>query len=140
MHVTVQSIEEWAEPKVATYSLDTLRDAAIGVDAAYYLSQKINRDSPSQEPLLGALGGHPFNLKQQIEQELRDLKARNISLVFIFSGLEFGKSDYAATRTEAARGAHKAAWEFYDQGQAEEVVKAFSRARPSKSQPTPEWS
>lgn len=125
----MQSVEEWVgEHRIANFPLDSIKDAAIGVDASHYLTLKLNRENTAHEPLLGALGGLPFGLKHAIELELRDLKAHKISLVFVFNGLEFGKTEYTARSSEAARLAHRTSWDFYDQGNADEVVKAFTRA------------
>lgn len=125
----MQSVEEWVgDQRIAVFPLDAIKDAAIGVDASHYLTLKLNREYTAHEPLLGALGGLPFGLKHAIETELRELKAHQISLVFVFNGLDFGRSDYAARSSEAARLAHRTSWDFYDQGNADEVVKAFTRA------------
>jgi hypothetical protein len=43
--------------------------------------------------LLIALGGFPFALRSNIEQELQNFKALNIACVFVFDGLDFGRRD-----------------------------------------------
>lgn len=105
----------------------------MGIDASHYLSQRLHQPS-TREPLLVALGGFPFALRNSIEKELQALKSLDISCVFVFNGLDFGKKDkQPRLQTESVR-AFEHAWELYDQQQADQVVEAFSSA----GTPTPE--
>lgn len=122
----VRNLETWAAPLVQTFPLSTLKDAAIGIDAHYYLDQLLNRIA--REPLLNALGGFPFTLKSIIEKALADLKAADITPVFVFNGLDFGKQDLAILQHTAAAKAHDTAWALYDQQQVDKVVPAFLNA------------
>ena len=107
--------------------LSALKGAVVGIDASHYLSQRLHQSS-TREPLLVALGGFPFALKNSIEKELQALKSQDISCIFVFNGLEFGKKDKRPrVQAESVR-AFEHAWELYDQQQASQVVEAFSSA------------
>lgn len=103
-----------------------MKDAAIGVDAHFFLDSLLNRIA--REPLLNGLGGFPFALKNIIEKALADLKASDITPVFVFNGLDFGKQDLAISQHAAAGRAHDQAWALYDDQQADKVVAAFTSA------------
>ena len=120
-------MEEWFGPRLPSLPLSSLKDAVIGIDASYYLDQRLNKQS--QEPLLNALGGFPFVLKSSIERELSTLKSHGISVVFVFNGLDFGgtRRGSTTTSTTAAR-AFESAWAAYDSGNVPEVLKGFQRA------------
>lgn len=81
----------------------------------------------TREALLGALGGFPFALRNNIEKELQTFKNLGVSCVFVFNGLDFGKKDNRAAPQSASR-SFEQAWELYDQQQADRVVDAFSNA------------
>lgn len=123
----VQTLEEWYGPRLPSLPLSSLKDAVIGIDASYYLDQRLNKQS--QEPLLNALGGFPFVLKSSIERELSVLKSHGITAIFVFNGLDFGgaKKESAASSSAAAR-AFESAWTAYDSGDVSEVLKGFQRA------------
>ena len=130
----VQGLESWADTNnlTQTFPLSTLKDAAIGIDAHYFLDQLLNRIA--REPLFNALGGFPFTLKSIVEKNLADLKANDIKPVFVFNGLDFGKQDLAVAQHATAARAYEHAWTLYDQHQADKVVAAFmSAGAPVKS-------
>lgn len=120
-------MDEWSSGRNLSLPLPALKGAVIGIDASHYISQHLGLRS-TREPLLVALGGFPFTLKNSIEKELRYLKSLDIVCVFVFNGLEFGKKDKRPrVETESAK-AFERAWELYDQQQADQVVEAFSAA------------
>lgn len=99
----------------------------VGIDASHYITQHLLHQS-TREPLLIALGGFPFALKNNIERELQIFKDLGVACVFVFNGLEFGKKDRRPhVRPESVR-AFEQAWDLYDQQQADQVVDAFSSA------------
>jgi hypothetical protein len=102
-----------------------LKGAVIGIDASHYINQQLLNQS-TREALLGALGGFPFALRANVEKELQIFKSLEVSCVFVFDGLEFGKKEKRA-QPESQR-SFEQAWNLYDQQQADQVVDAFSSA------------
>lgn len=82
----------------------------------------------TKEPLLTALGGHPFSIRAWIEKDLAGLKTYGITCIFVFDGLDFGKQDNTSSSQTKSALAHENAWGLYDQQHAEQVVEAFSNA------------
>jgi hypothetical protein len=105
--------------------LSALKDTVLGIDASHYINQHLLNQS-TREALLGALGGFPFALRANIEKELQIFKNLGVGCIFVFNGLEFGKREQRA-HPETQR-SFEAAWELYDQQQADRVVDAFSNA------------
>ena len=128
MRFLVRTFAEWTSGKrcLSTFPLSSLKDAAIGIDASYYLGLHLHHE-PSKEPLLTALGGFPFGLKVLVEKELQDLKQLGITAVFVFPGLEFGKKEFFYDPQTADALGNDRAWELYDQGLGERVVEAFGK-------------
>lgn len=123
----VRALDDWAASHTLSLPLSSLKGAVIGIDASHYIYQHLHNHS-TREPLLIALGGFPFALRNNIEQELQTFKGLGIVCVFVFDGLEFGKRQlHNRARAERAR-AFEQAWELYDQQQADQVVDAFSNA------------
>lgn len=123
----VRALDDWAASHTLSLPLSSLKGAVIGIDASHYIYQHLHHHS-TREPLLIALGGFPFALRNNIEQELQSFKNLGIACVFVFDGLEFGKRDpQTQARAERAR-AFEQAWDLYDKQQADKVVDAFSNA------------
>lgn len=99
----------------------------VGIDASHYIAQHLNHH-PTREPLLTALGGFPFALKNNIERELHIFKNLGVACVFVFNGLDFGKKDQRPRVQPESVRAFEQAWDLYDQQQADQVVDAFSGA------------
>lgn len=120
-------MDEWASTRLQSLPLSALKGAVVGIDASHYITQHLLHQS-TREPLLIALGGFPFALKNNIERELQVFKNLGLACVFVFNGLEFGKKDRRPhVRPESVR-AFEQAWDLYDQQQADQVVDAFSSA------------
>ncbi|KAI5302343.1 alpha mannosidase-like protein, partial [Ascosphaera pollenicola] len=131
-------LDEWAGHRglLQTLPLQTLSNTALGIDASFYLDQHLNHYS-HKEPLLPALGGFPFSLKQYIERELRVLRDNAVQPVFVFNGLESesrrklsDRQNGPEERESAKRVEH--AWELYAKGDALQVVEVFSSAGATK--------
>lgn len=122
----VRPFDEWAIGRTQSLPLSSLKGAIVGIDASYFIEQHLINVS-TREALLGALGGFPFALRNNIEKELQTFKNLGVGCVFVFNGLDFGKKDNRATPQSAAR-SFEQAWELYDQQQADRVVDAFSNA------------
>lgn len=110
-----------------------LQGAAIGVDASYYLDLRLNKKS--NEPLLHALGGFPYALKELVEDDAQFLKKFDITLVFFFNGLDFLNREQPASKSLANRKAHEDAWQHYLGGDADKTVNDFGRASTTHQYP-----
>ena len=120
-------MDEWASTRLQSLPLSALKGAVVGIDASHYITQHLLQQS-TREPLLIALGGFPFALKNNIERELQIFKNLGVACVFVFNGLDFGKKDQRPhVQPESVR-AFEQAWGLYDQQQADQVVDAFSGA------------
>ena len=130
----VQSIEEWAAPRIQTFSFTSLRHAVIGVDASHYLELRLNSPT-SFEPLLNATGGNPYTLKAALRDDLEAFKAVDATLIFVFEGLDYkNKELYTSQKPLATLKAHRDGWkEYYSKENGKEVaaertLKSFSKA------------
>lgn len=128
LRLSVQKLDQWAGTRVQqSLQLSNLRDASIGVDAAYYLDLRIN--IKQAEPLKPALGGVPYMLKEDLKEDLLELKDAGIKPIFVFPGLDYvNKSPSEAQAQETTRAAENA-WQKYRNKQEDDVVKEFSKAR-----------
>ena len=122
----VQPIEEWAAARIQSFPLSAIKGAAIGVDASYYLDLRLNKNC--NEPLLHALGGFPYTLKRLVEEDVQSLKKLDISLVFVFNGLDFRNREQPASKSLANRKAHEDGWQHYAGGDPGKTLADFSRA------------
>jgi hypothetical protein len=113
--------------RAQTYPLSALKDAVLGIEAAYYLGRLLN-NPPSKEPLLSALGGFPFALKTYIESDLETLKRNGIVPLFVFSGMDLAKKDKPFSNLNDSALANTRAWELYDQHQAVQAVETFGNS------------
>ncbi|KAJ5719420.1 hypothetical protein N7493_007875 [Penicillium malachiteum] len=123
----VRPLDDWAVGRTQSLPLSALKGTVIGIDAAHYIQQHLVNQS-TREALLGALGGFPFALKNNIEKELQALKGLGIGCIFVFNGLDFGKRDQRTQAQPASVRSFEQAWDLYDQQQADQVVDAFSNA------------
>lgn len=94
----------------------------IGIEAAYYLDRFL---TPSQEPLLSAVGGSPLGLKTLIENELAALQSADITPVFVFNGLESGRKLDPFNAAAVAVRTNTDAFEVYHKGQGAQAVRLF---------------
>ncbi|PLB38128.1 temperature dependent protein affecting M2 dsRNA replication-domain-containing protein [Aspergillus candidus] len=126
----IRPLDEWVSSRphlTQTLPLSALKGAVVGIDASHYISQHLLQPS-FREPLLVALGGFPFALRNNIERELQLFKEIGVACVFVFDGLDFGtKNQRPSVQPEAVQ-AFERAWDLYDQQQADQVVDAFSGA------------
>ena len=125
----VQSLEEWAErapSRIQACSLSALKYAVIGVEASHYLDLRLNKTCP--EPLLHALGGFPYSLKNIVEDDVQSLKKLDIDLVFVFNGLDFKNKEQASSNSLVNVKAIEDAWQHYLGGDALQTVEDFTRA------------
>ena len=122
--------KQWAFKEVAYHTSDIaeLRDHSIGIDAEEYLAGLLVTNS--REPLLPALGGLPFSLKQRVDEDLARFREAGIKANFVFNGLDLACRDRASILRGSARATEtlESAWRIYDAGKGDEAVSAFGRA------------
>lgn len=125
----VKSFDAWivAQNKSETLPLSALKDSVLGIEADHYL-QKILTSIPSKEPLVVALGGFPFNLKNTVEADIDDLRKEGIKPVFVFKGFKTVPIEAPFSVNDVGLSQRSRAWELYDQGMANEAVEAFGEA------------
>lgn len=104
-----------------------MKDSVIGIEADHYL-QKLLTTAPSKEPLVTALGGFPFSLKNTVEADIDDLHKAGIKPVFVFRGLKTVRTEKPFSTVDDSPASRARAWELYDQGLANEAVEAFGAA------------
>jgi Temperature dependent protein affecting M2 dsRNA replication len=121
-------LDHWAASRLQqSLPLSALRDASIGIDAAYYLDLRVN--GKAAEPLKPALGGVPYMLKEDLKEDLLELKDAGVKPIFVFPGLDHvNKSPSESHSQETARSAENA-WQKYRNKKEDEVVKEFSKAK-----------
>ncbi|KAI9798257.1 MAG: hypothetical protein M1825_005390 [Sarcosagium campestre] len=81
----IRSFEKWATSRTQTSPLSTLKDAVVGIEAAYYIDRFLKSGI---DPLLVATGGFPLATKKAIEDDLDGLLASGITPLFVFSGMD----------------------------------------------------
>ncbi|KAF7590900.1 hypothetical protein BBP40_002262 [Aspergillus hancockii] len=123
----IRPLDEWVSTRTQSLPLSALKGAVIGIDASHYINQHLLHPS-TREPLLVALGGYPFALRNNIERELQLFKSLGVNCVFVFNGLDFGTKNQRPHISPESVRAFEQAWDLYDQQQADQVVDAFSGA------------
>lgn len=132
-----------------TFPLQHLSGAVIGVDASYYLDLRLNKGRPetkkanpesnkntlppdgsknSLEPLFNALGGVPYSLQDAIKKDVQALKKHDISLTFVFNGLDYATKEPSGARSATNLRAHEEGWLAYKNDDTQATVKAFEKA------------
>ena len=103
--------------------LEELAGYKIAIEASWYL-QNLLDTPPAKEPLLSALGGLPFWLKAEIEEDLDQWKKYNVTPLFIFDGLSIVGKEEMVLRT-AKDGARRSeeAWGLYNVAKTPEQTK-----------------
>lgn len=104
------------------------RGHSLGIDAEEYLAGLLI--SQNREPLLPALGGLPFSLKQRVDEDLQRFSDAGIRLTFVFNGLDHACRDRANILKASLRATEtlESAWRIYDAGKGDEAVTAFGKA------------
>lgn len=101
----------------------------IGIDAEDYLNTLLTNPQ-TREPLLPALGGLPFALREHIDKDLEQFRKAGIKPYFMFNGLEIGCRDRKTISKESQKAVQilDEAWRVYDQGRGDDAVVAFGKA------------
>lgn len=120
----IRNFEEWAANLIETHLLEELRDTRVAIEAAFYLNRMLNTPH-LKEPLVPALGGRPFTMRDTVLTDLKRFKDYGITPVFVFSGLDVGRRDAPFDLSEQAARVNQQAWELYHSGQAQQAVDKF---------------
>ena len=123
----VKSLEPLAASKIQTLPLSTLKDATLGIEAEFYLWRLLNT-APTKEPLLSALGGFPYGLKQAIEDDLAAFRTAGIKPLFVFNGLKVARTEKPFLQADHGPTNRLKAWDMYDRGLPTQAVEAFGDA------------
>lgn len=123
----VQKFDQWASKHVETIPLQLVKDAVIGVDASYYLDLRLNGNN--EEPLKHALGGLPFCFKKTIEDDIAHLRQNGITLIFVFSGLDYVNKSLPDSQSAESRRVQDEAWHHYLSGDSKKTVADFGKAK-----------
>lgn len=126
------AFKEWAKSEglLQSFPIDEgCRDKELGIEAEDYLNTLLT-NSQTREPLLPALGGLPFALKEHIDKDLDHFRQSGIIPTFVFNGLELGCRDRKTISKESQKAAQilDQAWSVYDQGRGDDAVVAFGKA------------
>ncbi|KAK6363233.1 hypothetical protein TWF730_000676 [Orbilia blumenaviensis] len=121
---SIRNFDAWSSNRLQNLPISVLKDAVVGIDAGNYLKKII--DGPgTKEPLVPALGGFPFSLKSKVEDDLSQWHQAGIKPFFVFSGIQFLRTDKASSTSEVAAKNRSVAWQLYDIGHATQAVEAF---------------
>lgn len=106
----------------ASHDASQLKGNVVAVDATYYLRLLLDR---SHEPLIPAVGG-PLALEDCIEVDLNKWKANDCTPFFVFDGCPVkGQDELSLELGRAANVGTNAAWELYNNAQAQPAVETF---------------
>ena len=122
----IQTLGEWTASLTQISAFEDLRNDLVAVEAGEYLrSKRLVGQPPFEEPLLAALGGIPFTLKNVVKKDIEKWKEYGITPLFVFSGLDLvRKEDPFRALDEVSREVERA-WKLYSQNNAQDAVKTF---------------
>jgi hypothetical protein len=130
----IRDFEEWTAPMAEVARMSTLSGATIGIEASDYLDRLDKFHVPVvhplvvKEPLTPALGGTPFGLKPIFRATIAAWRAQGITPLFVFSGLNVGKSDTALAEALRNSQTHSDAWALYDKNDPNNAVDTFRKS------------
>lgn len=123
----IPSFDEFATPLSEVAPLSELDGAIIAIEAAYYLNRLLVNPS-LKEPLLAALGGLPFTMRSTVTNDIAAFREAGIKPIFVFDGMDVSKTKTLFQQADEAVRANTAAWNLYNQHQAENAVAAFGES------------
>ncbi|KAK4504771.1 hypothetical protein PRZ48_002733 [Zasmidium cellare] len=126
------AFKEWvkSEGLQQSFPIDAgLKGREVAIEVEDYLNSLLT-NSQTREPLLPALGGLPFALKDHIDKDLENFRQAGIIPIFVFSGLEIGCRDRKTISKESKKALDilDEAWSVYDLGRGDDAVVAFGKA------------
>lgn len=105
----------------------TLKNASVAIEADHYLSRLMSVP-PTKEPLLSAIGGLPFALRNTVASHLQILRDEGIKVFFVFNGMDGYRQDDVMEDAEKNRETHQNAWNMYEHQQPQEAVNTFGKS------------
>lgn len=130
----IRDFEEWTAPLSEVAQMNTLRGSVIGIEASDYLDRLDRFHVPVahgvyiREPLTPALGGTPFGLKAIFRSTIAAWRAQGITPLFVFSGLNVGKSDSSIAGALRSAQILTDAWLLYDKNDPKNAVDMFRKS------------
>lgn len=122
----IQTLSEWSASLTQVSPFDDLRNDIVAIEAGEYLrSKRLVGQPPFEEPLLAALGGIPFTLRNGVKKDIEKWKEFGITPMFIFSGLEMVRKEDPFRPLEDVSREIERAWKLYSQNNAQDAVKTF---------------
>lgn len=112
--------------------LEEVKGYTIAIEATWYLNGLLDTP-PVKEPLLSALGGLPYWLSVEIEDDLDQWERHGLTPLFIFDGISIiGKEEMSLRAAKDAARRSDAAWALYrnavSKEQTTEAVTAFGNS------------
>jgi hypothetical protein len=128
----IRDFEEWTAPLAEVARMSTLNGSVIGIEASDYL-ERVDRfhnmhRMQIREPLTPALGGTPFGLKAVFRSTIAAWRAHGITPLFVFSGLNVGKSDSTIATALRSTEILTDAWLHYDKSDPANAVDMFKKS------------
>lgn len=122
----IAGFNEWAaSAQVGTVlPLKILHNHRLGIDAEDYIKNLLS-NVPTREPLLPALGGLPFSLRETLEKHINLLKGYGVEPIFIFNGLSHNGQEDKMQAMVAAQKTINNAWRLYGDSQPDQAVNEF---------------
>lgn len=124
----IRDFEAWNANIGELSELQELSGCKVAIEAAHYLQHRILSHPRAREPLVPALGGLPFGMKQYIEEDLNTFESLEIEPWFVFSGLDITKPDDRFQQKQREASVNTMAWNLYDGNQAEASVAKFGES------------
>ena len=112
--------DEWAEKErlIRHGPLHFLKGSVIGIDATHFCKQFL------VDPLLTALGGSPLAL-EGFTNAVQNLKDGGIGLHFVFTGLQYAKTENPFASSDFINTNNHAAFAQYEDNQPEHARRSF---------------
>lgn len=127
----IRDFPTWSNTIGEASSLEELKGARVGIEAAHYLDHRLLNRPRISEPLVPALGGLPLGFWQHIEEDLNRFAQLEIEPFFVFSGLDIAKQEDPFQARQAGAVVNATAWNLYDSHEAEKSVQKFGESRMS---------
>lgn len=130
----IRSFDDWVSSSGLRErsQLKQLANATVAIEAEQYLERLMNV-LPTKEPLLSAIGGLPFALRNTVVNHVDIWRTHSITPFFVFSGIDGYKQDDPVATAEEGERMNEDAWKLYESGQPQEAVNTFGRSGKRRS-------
>ncbi|KAI9667560.1 MAG: hypothetical protein M1821_000376 [Bathelium mastoideum] len=123
----IPGFDEFATPLSEVAPISELDGAVIAIEASHYLNRLLVNPN-LKEPLLAALGGLPFTMRNTVSNDMAAFRTAGITPVFIFDGIDVSKTRALFQQADEAVRANSTAWNLYNQHHAVDAVAAFGES------------